>query len=147
MTTIASIIVTLSVLTPKTAFASTTDPISLPAAIEATKATTTLPTTIVDPIKAFKNPDGTCSCVKFARSLIPSLPRGDAKDLVPNSFEPRVGEVVKIKYGNDYHVAVVVGLVGDIMSMHDFNFKPCKETLRDMSIYDPRIIGYRTDSK
>ena len=51
------------------------------------------------------------------------MPRGDAKDLQPNSFTPRVGQVVLM----ENHVGENVGVTKDGVMVHDFNYKKCQE--------------------
>ena len=89
-------------------------------------------------------PKQECSCVVFAKGLIPELPWGDAKDLVPNSPYPRVGGVVIINYNGTYHLAPIYDKVSTtgFIPIHDFNYKPCEETWREIHISDPRIVGY-----
>jgi len=89
-------------------------------------------------------PQKECSCVTFARTLLPELPLGEAKDLVPNSPYPRVGGVVIVNYDGRYHLAYIYDKVrsnGDI-PLHDANLEPCRETWRVINIEDPRIVGY-----
>lgn len=85
-----------------------------------------------------------CSCVKFARTLVPSLPLGDARDLKPNATLPRIGAIVILNYDGTYHLAVQISKVSteNTYTVDDFNYQPCEETKRIISADDERIIGY-----
>lgn len=65
-----------------------------------------------------ENSKDECSCVKYVRGIIPSLPRGNAKDLETNSIYPIKNSAVKLSYGDNfqvdkYHLAYVESVQPD----------------------------------
>lgn len=83
-----------------------------------------------------------CSCVQTAKALGVPLPKGDAEDLIPNSDYPHVGGVVKIKYGNVYHVAVIKKVTEKGLEVRGGNKVHCRITNDFIALNDPRILGY-----
>lgn len=83
-----------------------------------------------------------CFCVTFARKYIPNLPRGDAKNLIPNSG-PTIGGVMIMDYYGVGHVAVITGFDknGDAQII-EANYKKCRVTRRTVSLDDIHIVGY-----
>lgn len=85
-----------------------------------------------------------CSCVQFVRDRVPSLPRGDADQLKPNS-PPVEGGVVILKYPNGiYHVAYSARLQGigvwieERIQMGD----ECIERSYWLDLNDEKIFGF-----
>ncbi len=81
----------------------------------------------------------TYTCVTWLRERIPSLPRGDAKDLITNSDIPRVGWVVKINYPQG-HVGQVIEVVRDGIFVN--HFIDGKEKVDFYSFDSGKILGY-----
>lgn len=75
----------------------------------------------------------------WLRKRIPSLPRGDAKDLQTNSNIPRVGWVVKIDYPQGHVGQVIEVQEKGIWVEHFIN----GEEKRDFYLFDSgKILGY-----
>lgn len=79
------------------------------------------------------------TCVKWLRERVPSLPRGDAKDLIPNSDFPRVGWVVKIDYPQG-HVGQVIEVTSTGISVR--HFIDGSERVDFYSFDSGKILGY-----
>lgn len=77
------------------------------------------------------------------RSKVPSLPRGDAKDLPVNTYLPSAGIVVKFDYN---HIAYIEGMTtdeeGTWLHLYEHNYEPNQISRRTISANDPHIIGY-----
>ncbi len=100
----------------------------------------TLETAFVGPLE----PEVECSCVSYIRSLVSSLPRGDADQLQTNSV-PAIGGVVKLRYGDIYHVAYIDVITDIGMFISEKNFKKtdhCSVTHRFLPWSDTAIIGF-----
>ena len=86
-----------------------------------------------------------CSCVIYARwkSGIDFPPIGLAKNLKTNSDWPSVGAIVKTT-DNPYtgHLAVVIAIEGNTLTVAESNYIPCREGTRKLNIDDASIIGY-----
>lgn len=82
-----------------------------------------------------------CLCVTFARQFVPSLPRGDAKFLIPNSMTPEEGGAVILQH-NERHVGAVLKVTEMGIHIIESNFKKCKVTMRTIPLGDPSIVGY-----
>ncbi len=82
-----------------------------------------------------------CACVKYARTLVPGIPKGDAKDIPVNST-PTVGGIVKLRYTEGYHIAVVTKLDERGIHVAETNFKPCLTDRRLIRWNDPAIVGF-----
>ena len=82
-----------------------------------------------------------CSCVSYLRARGNKLPKGDAKDLVTNSGIA-VGNVVKLRYGNTYHLAEVIGFDHKHLRIKESNFLPCMVGQREISIDSKEIVGF-----
>jgi len=83
-----------------------------------------------------------CSCVLTARELGAKLPKGDARELIPNSPFPRVGGVVILRYHEDAHVAYIDKVTSEGLHVQEGNFEKCKQTERVIDFDDPNIVGY-----
>lgn len=81
------------------------------------------------------------SCVKTARHLGVKLPRGDAKDLQPNST-PHVGIAVLLSYPKAEHVAVITGLGEHGFAIAEGNYKANQYTERFIYWNDKSIRGF-----
>lgn len=91
---------------------------------------------IAEPIERIE-----CFCVTFARQFVPHLPRGDAKYLVPNS-DLKEGGVVILQYGKVRHVAVVLKVTGDELSIVEANYKRCRTSFRTINRYSEEVVGF-----
>ena len=81
-----------------------------------------------------------CSCVQYARQFL-DVPRGDAKDLKPNS-KPIVGGAILFSYSSDDHIAIIKDVVDDGWIVTEANFKRCKITERKVLFNDKFIRGF-----
>lgn len=79
-----------------------------------------------------------CSCVSYVRARGVNLPRGDAKDLKPNSM-PKVGGVVIFDYG---HVAYIEKLDAERVYFAGANVPRCEIRRGSVLLTDPSIKGY-----
>lgn len=82
-----------------------------------------------------------CSCVVTARMEGLALPKGDAKDLKPNSA-PVVGGGVLLSYSTADHVAVIKEIHREGMWVVEGNFNKCKRTKRLVRWDDRHIKGF-----
>lgn len=90
-----------------------------------------------------------CSCVQYVRSKIPSLPKGDAVALLPNSIYPVRGGALKLSYqdGNEfdvnrYHLAYVESVEEDGVHISEKCFNSNEKTYRVIKFDDDHIRGY-----
>ena len=101
-----------------------------------------------------ENNPNKCNCVKFARSIVPSLPFGlwtigDKKKII-NSQTSRVGAVAIMNVGLPWgHVGVVIERSdsGKYKTIKEANFKLCKITERTGTTKDLKILGYYDPKK
>lgn len=87
-----------------------------------------------------------CSCVKSVRAVLPQLPKGDAKDFIPNS-PPTVGGIVIYKYPNGkYHVAALRSFAKDGSGYYESgsNLEPCLSYERFVAWDNPYLVGFAT---
>lgn len=90
-----------------------------------------------------------CNCVFYARSLVPSLPRGlttlqDKKKII-NSYSPSKGSVAIIPNGDKYgHVAVVTDVSpdGKTITIKEGNWNRCKINIRKGTPQSLKVLGY-----
>lgn len=89
-----------------------------------------------------------CNCVLYARTLVPSLPRGlftlqDKKNII-NSYNPSQGSVAIIDSGQQWgHVAVVTSVNNDgTVTIQESNWGRCRIGSRTGTPGDLRILGY-----
>lgn len=73
------------------------------------------------------------SCVVTARLLGLPLPKGDAKDLDPNSV-PTIGGGILLSYDKAEHVAVILAFLNDGFWIGEGNFGE--------PVYNERLIPY-----
>ena len=91
---------------------------------------------------------GYCSCVAYVRTLIPSLPRGDAKDLETNSIFPVKNSAVKLSYGDNYQVDKYhLAFVREVTQTHIKIVSDCKHgkheiIYEDIPLDSDLIQGY-----
>lgn len=83
-----------------------------------------------------------CSCVTYARTLIPSLPHQDASAFVPNAtFRKGIVAIFHYKNGKAH-----VGITGDFDAegfwMAESNYLPCKTDKRYVRFDDPALAGF-----
>jgi len=90
-----------------------------------------------------------CNCVKYARSLVPSLPYGlwtilNKKKII-NSTKSKIGSVAIMNVGLPWgHVGVVIDRTkhGSWKTIKEANFRLCKITERTGKTKSLKIIGY-----
>ena len=83
-----------------------------------------------------------CSCVNTLQELISDLPKLDAIDFPINTITPQKGDIVKIKYPNNYHVALITEDLIDSWSIYQGNIPPCATSTEIISKSDKKILGY-----
>lgn len=85
-----------------------------------------------------------CYCVKALRLKLGINIHGDAEDIIPNTplGDIGIGTVILFDYGSVHHAAVIIGLNRDIATLHEFNYRECEETIREVSIYDTSVKGF-----
>lgn len=84
-----------------------------------------------------------CSCVSFVRQWRPDIPLMDASRFVPATTTPSLGAVAVMYYPNSgmSHLAIVIAVDGDTITVRDANYRPCRETVRTITLPD-RVVGY-----
>ena len=110
---------------------------------------TPLATATFSPMPAQASHNLACNCVLFARSKVPSLPRGlttqAAKRRIINSYSPSVGAVAVMAVGRYGHVGRVVSVNGDgTITVEESNYRPCRFTTRTGTPEQLRVLGYFT---
>ncbi len=86
---------------------------------------------------------GFCSCVTFVKRITGVQESvGAARNWKINSTFPQVGGVVVTKESSYGHVAYIEAIDGNIMTLVEANYIPCKKSERKMAIDDPRIKGF-----
>jgi hypothetical protein len=70
--------------------------------------------------------------------------KGDADTITPNTpvADIGIGTVILFDYGDISHAALIIGLNRDIATIHEANWRHCKETIREVSIYAPEVKGF-----
>ena len=106
------------------------------------------------PIFAFAAPVK-CECVRYLREIHGINIRGDAWTQRPNIYQGKMqeGDVVILRYGKVWHVALVAGF-GETevnpnnpttkvpkLRIIETNFVPCTPTAREISWFDEHIVG------
>lgn len=88
-------------------------------------------------------------CVEFIQRYLESYYthpnfRGVARNIVPNSQEPKVGSAVLTRESKDGHAALIVAIEGDELVLAESNFtEPEMVSVgRRIKITDERIVGY-----
>lgn len=66
-----------------------------------------------------------CSCVASARLTIPSLPRGPAGGMIPNTTL-NDGKIAILDYNGTKHVTAYKVVPTGILTLSEGNFEPCK---------------------
>lgn len=84
-----------------------------------------------------------CSCIQTARLFGLNLPRGDAKDLMPNS-PPIEGGGVLLSYhsGTVQHVAYIQSILPEGLWIQEGNFHKCEYSERFIPWNSPHIRGF-----
>ncbi len=86
---------------------------------------------------------GFCSCVTFVKGITGVQESvGAARNWKINSTFPQVGGVVVTNESYYGHVAYIVAINGNTMTLVEANYIPCKKSERKMAIDDPRIKGF-----
>ncbi len=95
------------------------------------------------PKKALSS-DLECFCVKWLREKMGVPIKGDADTLIPNTplGDITIGTVVLFDYGNISHAAIIIGLHRDEMTVHESNWRHCRETVRTLKLTDPSVMGF-----
>lgn len=88
-----------------------------------------------------------CNCVKVARQLNNDLPYGlfslYQKKRIINSTTPTIGATVILNEGYySGHLATVVGIDNNTITIIEGNYKRCKVTIRTLPKNSYKIIGY-----
>ena len=98
---------------------------------------------IPDPPKFFYPPKSTwCSCVDGGKWQVgASGSWGNASKIVPNALRASPGYFVLTTEGPG-HLAYINAVEGDIMTISETNFVPCRFTIRKLSLDNPVIRGY-----
>ena len=106
-----------------------------------------LPTISREPV--FAQNSVACNCVLYARTLVPSLPRGlftlQNKKNIINSYTPSKGAVAVIDSGHEWgHVAVVTDVSSDgtTVTIQESNWGRCRIGSRTGSPQRLNILGY-----
>jgi len=85
-----------------------------------------------------------CSCMVYLAIKGIKL-EGDARDLVVNSAEAKVGNVMVFQYGstvNESHAVLIEAREGDMVLISETNYERCKFSRRWISINSPFLRGY-----
>jgi len=82
-----------------------------------------------------------CSCIVYASQFLDIPPNTDAIDLEPNS-QPYEGGGVLLNYKGVGHVAIIVSLDGEYMTIKESNYKHCQYTTRKLFYDDPSLVGF-----
>ena len=81
-----------------------------------------------------------CSCVLYARYYSGRLIYGNANTQKPTKFSnPQVNDWVL--FGN--HVAVVVKVDGETLTIIEANYSSCRVTNRTINVNDKSIVGFK----
>ena len=89
-----------------------------------------------------------CSCVSYIRKMTSfTFPRvSAAKEIPVLNFDPLVGSVALFKPSPQYsqfgHVALVIEVASTTFKVSEFNFVPCKITVRTINKNDPLLRGF-----
>ena len=86
-----------------------------------------------------------CSCVSFAKWYLYRENEiwGNAGDIKPTSFEPKIDRVVLLREGEWGHTGVVIGITETEVSIIESNYIPCRISERTILIDSPLIRGYK----
>lgn len=97
------------------------------------------------PNNRFRNADGDCSCVVYARSRLPDLPRiNTPADLKPNQDTPVPGYAILLAY-KLAHIAIIEETTPEGILISEVNYsreEVCQTTMRLIRWTDPAIRGY-----
>lgn len=82
--------------------------------------------------------------MSFARfkSGIVFPPIGLARNLKPNLTYPVVGAIVILNESSAGHMAVVTEVWADTFTITEYNYIPCKGSVRELNKNDKDIIGF-----
>jgi len=87
-----------------------------------------------------------CNCVLNARRYVPTLPYGlftlGNKRAIINASKPTIGSVAVMNVGMWGHVGVVTNIEGNMVTIHEANYKGCAITERRDTEKNLKIIGY-----
>ena len=83
-----------------------------------------------------------CECVRYLREVLGIKIRGNADSIPVNLTEPEVGAVIKMKYPNGYHVALIKYKLIDRLVIQESNYHTCKADERVIMLSDSHIVGY-----
>jgi len=82
------------------------------------------------------------SCVATIREKIPDLPRLDAIDFPLNTITPKVGDVIKMRYPSNYHIALITEDLGDSWEIYQGNIPAGATSTEILLKSDKKILGY-----
>lgn len=82
------------------------------------------------------------SCVKTLREHISDLPTLDAIDWPINTITPVVGDIVKMKYLSNYHIALITNDLGDSWEIYQGNIPTGATSTEVLLKSDEKILGY-----
>ena len=99
--------------------------------------------------KQEKKPFDPCNCVsyvKYRRNGNIPVGYGFAKNFPVNSQVPQIGAVIityeSFKGTSTGHAGIVIGVNENKVVIDDYNYKPCKNTIRELPLDSPLIKGY-----
>ena len=79
------------------------------------------------------------SYLKYKAGIPQNTFVGDARNLVPNSKEPKVGSAILFKE----HAGYVFFFNDDYVVFEESNFEKCRKTVRTLQLDDEQIRGYK----
>jgi len=82
------------------------------------------------------------SCVKTLRERIPDLPLLNAIDFPLNTITPKVGDIIKIKYPSNYHIALITKETDNSWITYNGNIPAGATSTIEYKKDDPKILGY-----
>ena len=87
-------------------------------------------------------------CVTFARNYTKATPEivvGMAKKVSTNTTTPEIGAIVKTNESKFGHLAVVIAITDETETVVESNYHWNEViSIRQISLTDPRIVGYLT---
>ena len=86
-----------------------------------------------------------CNCIAYAKLLLGRTGEswGNAKDIVPNSTEPKVGSLVLTREGPYGHAGVVINYTATTVTFEEANYFACQKSVRTLDRADIKIRGYK----
>lgn len=81
-----------------------------------------------------------CSCWATVKTKVDKLPK--MVDIIPNTSNPKPGEVAIFQYGNIKHIAYIEKVVRNKITLYEGNYKPCVLARREVINTDHNLVGY-----